>query len=317
MALRFLARIRSASRRSAPAAARRRAWAVRTSPLLLVLVLSGCLSSSAPSGPVAFRLLGARIAISPASYAGACGQRQSFSYTATLTAVGGHGGGTAHYRWRVGYDTAEGDVTFAAGQVEQSLTRTLALDDVQPDLEPLVRASIATTAPNAVASPELAVPLPCTTPLHVLSVDLQVSPTSAGCGPSTFGFSAILAAPEGNVGGDVRYTWHFLNGAATAGAVKFAPGQINAALSAGVTYFVARGRSGQAGQAARIPAAALASPIPPQTPTPRPTRTPTRTPTATPAPLGTPALPGKIGAWLTVEAPNSLRSDTVAPSIAC
>lgn len=285
----------------------RAAW--RAAPLLMVLVLSGCLSSSAPSGLVAFRLLGASIAVSPTSYSGSCGQRQSFTYTATLTAVGGHRGGTAHYRWRIGSTSVEGDLVFSPGQEEQLLTQTLALDNVQPDQEPLVRATIATTAPNTVASPELVVRLPCTTPLQIESADLLVSPSSAGCGSSTFSFSALLSAPEGNVGGDVRYTWHFLNGATTSGVVTFTPGQLNATVFAAVTYFVTFRQTRQVAQI--LPVATIST----RTPTPKPTARPTHTPTA--APLGTPALPGEVGAWLSVESPTALRTDTTAPSFNC
>jgi hypothetical protein len=309
-------------------AIRRSLWAVwlwRAAALLLALALSACVSSSAPPQAVALRIVSAAVAVSPASYPGACGGSETFRYTATLAANASNGGGRVHYRWRIGYTTAEGDVSFAAGETSQQVTHTVTTT-VQPDAEPLLLSAIQTTAPNVILSPQVAVPLPCSAPLQILSADAMVSPASAGCGSHTFGFAAILAAPEGNPGGAVRYTWHFLDGSSHDDSVSFVPGQINATVTAAATYFVLSGRK-PAALSPQSFAAPLALPSPPPFPTPRPTPTrtpkptltPTRTPkpTPTPGPLGKPAHAGEIGAWLSITAPNTLQSDTVAPEIDC
>jgi hypothetical protein len=305
-------------------AIRRTGWAIwcwRTGQLLLALGLSACVASSGPAPGIPLRIVDAAVVASPARYSQSCGAKQTFRYTATLTANDRNTGGTAHYRLRIGFSIVEGDVTFAAGETTREITQTVTTD-VQPDAEPLLVATMQTTAPNAVSSPQVEVRLSCSAPFQVLSADAMVSPSSVGCGSQIVGFSAILAATEGNPGGDVRYTWHFLDGSNRAGQVTFAPRQINATVAIAPTYFVSSGLPPRA-LPARAAAPAPGFPTLPPFPTPRPTRTPRPTPTPkptpspTPGPRGTPAGGGQIGAWLTVDSPNSLQSDTVAATVVC
>ncbi len=297
--------------------------------LLLALALSACVSSSTPQRGVALRVVSAAVVASPSAYTGSCGASQTFRYTATLSANAGNGGGTVHYLWRIGYTSVEGDVAFAAGETTRQVSRTVTAT-VQPDAEPLLLSTIQTAAPNVVLSPQVAVHLPCAAPLQVVSADAMVSPSSAGCGVQTFGFAAILAAPEGNPGGAVRYTWHFLDGSSRDGSVSFIAGQINVTVAVATTYDILSGApaaSMKPSGSRAAPAPLFPTPTPRPTPRPTPTRiprptptpkgTPLPTPTPTAGPLGTPATAGQIGAWLSIDAPNALQSDTVAPAINC
>ncbi len=308
----------------------RRPWAIwvwRAAAPLLALALSACVSSSTPPRSVALRIVSAAVAVSPSSYPGSCGASQTFRYMATLAANAGNTGGTVHYLWRIGFTTAEANVTFAAGDTVRQVTHTVTTA-VQPDVEPLLLSTIQTTTPNVVTSPQVVVRLPCTAPLQIVSADPMVSPSSGGCGSQTFGFAAILAAPEGNPGGAVAYTWHFLDGSSQQGSVDFAPGQINVTVATAPTYFVLPARQ-PAALSPQSPPASLALPSPTPRPTPRPTPTrgprptptPTRTPKPTPTPTtgpdGKPVHADEIGAWLTIDDLNTLQTDTVAPAIDC
>jgi len=306
-------------------------WVWRAAALLVALALSACVASSTPPRAVALRVLSAAVAVSPSSYPGSCGASQAFRYTATLTANSGSPGGTVHYLWRIGFTAVEADVTFAAGDTVRQVTQTVTTA-VQPDAEPLLLSTIQTTTPNVVTSPQVAVRLPCTTSLEIVSADPMVSPSSGACGSQTFGFVAILTAPEGNPGGAVRYTWHFLDGSTQQGRVDLAPGQINVTVATAITYFVLSSHRPAALAPQGLPASLarpaptllptpLITPRPTATrgphPTPTPTRTPRPTPTPTTGPNGKPVHAGQIGVWLSIDAPNTLRTDTVAPTVDC
>ncbi len=313
---------------------------LRAATLLLVLALSACTSSSAPPQAAPLRILGASVVASPAGFSGSCGTSLTFRYTATFTTNAGHRGGAAHYLWRIGYTTVEGDVSFVSGQTIQQVSRAVTAT-IQPDVEPLLLSSLQTTSPNTVSAPQVIVRLPCAAPLQIVSADLAASPSSAGCGSYTFGFAAILTAPEGNPGGAVQYTWHFLDGSLRQGRVSLEAGQINVTIAVAVTYYVladaqsaalASSRSAAATRPVRHPPAepslvptppSDATPTPEATPTPDAAPTPDATHTATPSPtptigpLGVPAHAADIGTWLTIDAPNTLQTPPVAPVISC
>ena len=58
--------------------------------LIAALILAGCAGSSGgatTAKPVALRLVGATLEVSPKSYSGACGATQNLTFTATLTTL--------------------------------------------------------------------------------------------------------------------------------------------------------------------------------------------------------------------------------------
>jgi len=277
--------------------------------LLLALGLGGCAPRAStltrPPLLVPLTILGASVQVDPKSYSGPCGATQNLTLTAKLTANPSNAGGAVHYVWTIDHARSEGDVTFAPGEVSQTVTRALAYA-VPLDAGPELRAAIATTTPNAVSSPDMVVAIACTVGFAVVDVSVTMQPWSTDCGPHTFGWSALLTAPTNNTGGQVSYTWGFAIGPSQYGTVTFAPGQINATVAVARSYMVVPSRLGAASA--------------PSTPTPTPiASTPTPTPIA-PTPTASPwpeIRAAQIAAWLYVYAPNRIGDSAALDHYSC
>lgn len=210
--------------------------------LLLAVAVSGCSGGTTSKAPatVPLQVVSASVQVDPKSYAGPCSGTDQLSFTATLNANASNAGGSVHFVWTINRTVSQGDVTFSPGELTQTLTQTYAYE-VPADAGPQLRAAFATTMPNAVSAPDTMFSVACTTGFQVVGVSVTMQPWSTGCGPHTFGWSAILTAPYNNTGGDVHYSWRFVVGPGKDGTVTFAPGQLTAVVSAEQSYTIVSG----------------------------------------------------------------------------
>lgn len=218
----------------------RRRWRLLGALLpLIALAISGCAgdaNATTAAKPVPLKLVGAKLEANPKGYTGACGATQEITFTATLTANANNQGGVVHYVWNINQAPSEADVTFARGDTTKTITRKLSYA-VPADSGPELRASIATTTPNTVSS-DAVFSIGCTVPFQIADVNVTLQPWTTGCGPQTFGWSAILTAPVNNTGGTARFSWSFAVGDGEDGSVTFQPGQVTQVVTIARTYTV-------------------------------------------------------------------------------
>jgi sortase (surface protein transpeptidase) len=109
-----------------------------------------------PPPPVAFRLTGIDLSVSPASIGNLlCGSSVTFSYTATFHAVPNSNGGTVQftYSWDGGLSSSSASLTFAPGQTSKTFTFSEPI--LLVPLTAVGLAQVVASSPNSIASPQV------------------------------------------------------------------------------------------------------------------------------------------------------------------
>ena len=188
-------------------------------------------SSSPTSNAPPSQLVSVITSLSPNSFAGViCGSTTTFTFTSVITVNAGSAGGLVSYIWTIGSSHIPGQVTFASGQTNVSVT--YALRGVADANAADISGSLSATLNNkTISSSPVSVSGICSYAgkFQVTSIGISVSPVSVSgytCNTIvTFTYTATVTIAPNSNGGVVNLQWGHSPNPTTLLFGPYAPGQ--------------------------------------------------------------------------------------------
>lgn len=171
------------------------------------------ISTSIGTGPL--HITNVSVSINPTTLVSVvCGSATDITFTATLYANVGSGGGQVAYTWMINGATTTGIVTFGENETSKTVAYTLSSVPIQYNAVN-IPVTFMVNSPNQITSSPAKVAGNCTfpNPLTVTGISLTsslASLSSLSCGTSTtVTYTATITIGANSVGGTVVLTWQF------------------------------------------------------------------------------------------------------------
>ena len=177
--------------------------------------LSSPTAISTASGIGTLHISNVSVSINPTTLASiTCGSATNITFTATLYANVGSGGGQVAYTWTINGAKTPGVITFGENETSKTVSYTLSSVSIQYNAV-TIPVTFTVNSPNQMASSPAQVAGNCTFPnsLAVTSIGLTsslASLSSLTCGSSaSVTYTATITIGANSVGGTVVLTWQF------------------------------------------------------------------------------------------------------------
>lgn len=201
------------------------------------VVTSPTVSPTAAITPVPPHTSGVVVVVSPNTFASdACGITTNVTFSATITVNNGSTGGTVPFTWDINHTTIAGNVNFASGETNKTVTYVLSNYSVQLNGSPLTGNITVGNPGGTITSSAIGPTGTCRLPgpFVVQSIALSVSPTTIigmACGTTiNVSYTAtVTIAPDSNAG-TVQLIWS-IGTYNPRRSLFFAPGQTRLTIS--------------------------------------------------------------------------------------